>query len=57
MRLLMLSPTSRNFIDPDLPPEVIAIGFVMGASLSLIGGVFPAIRAASLRPTEALRHD
>ena len=57
VRALMLDPTSRQFIDPSLPPHVIAIGLAMGLGLSLLGGLYPALRAASLDPTEALRHD
>ncbi len=56
IRLLMLSPTSRNFISPYLPLPVLGIGFAMGIGLSLIGGIYPAVRSAMLRPTEALRH-
>lgn len=57
VRLLLLSPNARGFIDPQLPPEVFAMGLAMGAALSLLGGLYPALRAASLEPTEALRHD
>jgi putative ABC transport system permease protein len=57
VRALMLDPTSRGFIDPDLPPSVLGIGLAMGVGLSLLGGLYPALRAASLDPTEALRHD
>ena len=57
VRVLLLDPTARGFIDPDLPPGVIALGLILGVSLSLIGGLYPALRAARLDPTEALRHD
>ncbi len=57
IRLLLLSPNARGFVDPQLPPSIYGIGLVMGAVLSLLGGLYPAIRAASLEPTEALRHD
>jgi putative ABC transport system permease protein len=57
MRLMMLSPTSRGFIDPSLPPAAFAIGLGMGACLTILGGLYPAIRASRLEPTEALRHE
>ncbi len=57
LRALMLSPTARGFIDPRIPPEVLVIALVMGVGLSLLGGLYPAARAAALDPTEALRYE
>ena len=57
VRALMFDPTARGFIDPDLPPGVIGLGLALGVGLSLIGGLYPALRASALDPTEALRHD
>ncbi|CAN5633073.1 ABC transporter permease [soil metagenome] len=54
---LMLSPTSRGFIEPNLSPSVVGIGLVMGLGLTILGGLYPALRASRLEPTEALRHD
>jgi putative ABC transport system permease protein len=57
LRVLTLAPTARGFIDPNLPPEVLLIALVMGVGLSLLGGLYPAARAAALEPTEALRYE
>jgi putative ABC transport system permease protein len=57
MRCLMLAPTARGFIDPYIPPAVLAFGLVLGLVLSVLGGVYPAVRAAALDPSEALRHE
>lgn len=57
MRALALVPTASNFIAHDLPPIVLMVGLLLGAGLSVLGGLYPALRAAALEPTEALRHD
>jgi putative ABC transport system permease protein len=55
--LLTLSPKVNGFIDPGLAPAVIAQGVGMTALIGLLGGAYPAYRAARLLPTEAIRHD
>jgi putative ABC transport system permease protein len=46
-----------GYIRGDLAPIVFAEGFVMAMAVGLIGGLYPAYRAARLLPTEALRHE
>jgi putative ABC transport system permease protein len=57
LRTLTLAPTARGFIDPNLPPAVLLIALAMGVGLSVLGGFYPAARAAALEPTEALRYE
>jgi putative ABC transport system permease protein len=57
IQLIQLSPTASAFIAPELPFPVVVVGSLLGVGLSVIGGLYPALRAASLNPTEALRHD
>ncbi|MGC8640874.1 MAG: ABC transporter permease [Isosphaeraceae bacterium] len=57
LRALLLAPTARGFIEPNLPPPVLVLGLILGLLLSLLGGIYPAFRAASLDPSEAMRHD
>jgi putative ABC transport system permease protein len=57
LRAITMAPTARGFIDPNLPPQVLLIALAMGIGLSLLGGLYPAVRAASLEPTEALRYE
>jgi putative ABC transport system permease protein len=57
LKALSSFPSARGFIDPTLPPGVIGIALAMGFALSVLGGLYPALRAAALDPTEALRYE
>jgi len=57
VRVLAGLPSTGGFISPHLPPAAVALGLGLGVSLSVVGGLYPALRGAGLDPTEALRHE
>ena len=57
MQTLTLMPKVNGFIEPHLAPSVVVRGFALTVMVGVIGGAYPAYRAAKLLPTEALRHD
>ena len=57
VRLLARSPTASGFVAGQIPPAVLGVGLAMAVVLSLLGGLYPALRGAALDPTEALRHE
>jgi len=57
VRMLARSPTASGFVAGKIPPAALGVGLVMAVVLSLLGGLYPALRGATLAPTEALRHE
>jgi len=55
--ILTLSPKVNGFIEGGITPRVILQGFVFTLLIGILGGAYPAFRAARLLPTEAIRHD
>ena len=54
---LTLSPKVNGFITGGIAPGVAAQGLLITVGIGLVGGAYPAFRAARLLPTEAIRHD
>jgi putative ABC transport system permease protein len=57
VRVLSRLPQTSGFISGDLAASVLVEGLLLTLLVTLIGGGYPALRAARLLPTEALRHE
>jgi putative ABC transport system permease protein len=57
MQGLTLSPKVNGFVEPHVHWSVVLTGTGITVLIGLVGGAYPAFRAARLLPTEALRHD
>jgi putative ABC transport system permease protein len=57
MRWLARMPETVGAISGDLAPIVLVEGLVMTAIVAILGGSYPAYRAARWLPSEALRHE
>lgn len=57
IQALARTPTASGFVSSDFPLAVAGVGLGLGVGLSLLGGVYPALRGAAMQPTEALRHE
>ncbi len=57
IRVLLQFPTAKMLVRGDITPEVMIIGLVMSVLVGLVGGAYPALRGASLPPTEALHYE
>ncbi len=56
-RLLRELPQAAGMVAGQFDPQVAGQGFLIALVVGLVGGLYPAWRAAQLLPTEALRHD
>jgi putative ABC transport system permease protein len=55
--VLTLFPQVNGFIEGGIAPNVIVEGLIFTVAIGLLGGAYPAFRAARLLPTEAIRHE
>jgi putative ABC transport system permease protein len=56
-RWLSTQPMASAFLEGSIAPTVFGKGFLLALLVGLIGGLYPAFRAAQLLPAEGLRHD
>ena len=57
MRLIVLVPTIRAFISPELTYDPFLRGLAVGVGVALLGAIYPAWRAASFSPAQAIRYE
>ncbi len=55
--LLALEPTAGSFLKPDFSPKLFAQAMLTALMLGGIGALYPAWRASSLSPAEALQYE
>ena len=56
-RLIVLLPTIQSFLSPVYTPEVFLRGLAVGVGVALLGALYPAYRAATYSPAQAIRYE
>lgn len=56
-RLIVFLPTIRNFILPEYTLDVFLRGLAVGIGVAILGAIYPAYRAASFSPAQAIRYE
>jgi putative ABC transport system permease protein len=57
MQLIVLVPTIRAFLSPELTYDPFLRGLVVGLAVALLGALYPAYRASQLSPAQAIRYE
>jgi putative ABC transport system permease protein len=56
-RLVLLLPAIRSFISPEYTVDVFLRGLAVGIGVAILGALYPAYRAASFSPAQAIRYE